>query len=113
VVGGVLLAVRPDGSLLMAETSALSGTPFADWRIPGVLLAGLVGGGGIVAGLSVLAQRLQARQLSVLFGVGLVAFEVVEASWIGFQPLELVFGAIGVGIAALATRKPSGTVVAG
>jgi hypothetical protein len=79
----------------------------------GVLLAGLVGGDGIVAGSSALAHRSHARQLSALFGVGLVGFEIVEASWIGFQPLELVFGAIGVGITALATRARHGTVVLG
>lgn len=56
VAGGVLLAVRPDGSLLMAKTSALAGSPFAYWR---------------------------------------------------------VFGAIGVGIAALVTRARHGTVVLG
>jgi hypothetical protein len=44
LAGGVLLAAAPDGSLLRADPAVLGGTPFSDWRVPGVLLAGLVGG---------------------------------------------------------------------
>lgn len=39
LVGGVMLVARPDGSLLQAKVSALGGSPFSDWRLPGVLLA--------------------------------------------------------------------------
>jgi hypothetical protein len=108
IVGGVLLALRPDGSLLGAKRDALAGTPFSDWRAPGVLLATLVGGGGLVAGCSVLAHGRYARPISTLFGVGLFAFEVVEGAWIGFQPLQALFGAVGVGITAVANRGPLG-----
>src|SRR5919199_3149432 len=45
LAGGLLLAIRPDGSLLQARMSALAGSPFSDWRLPGLLLASLVGGG--------------------------------------------------------------------
>jgi len=47
MVGGALLTIQPNGSLLQAKLSALSGTPFRDWRLPGILLATLVGGGGV------------------------------------------------------------------
>ena len=50
LAGGVLLAAVPDGSLLRADTAVLAGAPFSDWRVPGVLLAGLVGGGFLLAG---------------------------------------------------------------
>lgn len=74
-----------------------------------MLLGTLVGGAGIVAGSAVLARSRYARLLSVLFRAGLFGFEVVEACWIGLQPLELVFGAVGAGIAAVAIRAPLGT----
>jgi hypothetical protein len=45
----VLLAAAPDGSLLRADLAVLAGTPFSDWRVPGVRLAGLVGGGFLLA----------------------------------------------------------------
>src|SRR5689334_17760085 len=50
LAGGVLLAVAPDGSLLQADPAALAGSPFADYRWPGVLLAALVGGGYLLTG---------------------------------------------------------------
>ena len=50
LAGGVPLAAAPDGSLLRADPATLVGTPFTDWRVPGVLLAGLVGGGFLLAG---------------------------------------------------------------
>ncbi len=40
LVGGVLLMAAPDGSLLRADPATLAGSPFSDWRVPGVLLAG-------------------------------------------------------------------------
>ncbi|HLI56018.1 MAG TPA: hypothetical protein VKY26_03190, partial [Actinomycetota bacterium] len=51
VTGGVLLMVKPDGSLLQARTSALAGSPFHDWLLPGLLLALLVGVGFTVTAL--------------------------------------------------------------
>src|SRR3954451_8963466 len=84
VAGGVLLVIAPDGSLLGADPSALVGSPFADWRLPGVLLTTLVG------------------------GAGLVAFEVFELAWIGFQPLEAVVVAVGAAVLFLAaTDRPT------
>src|SRR6266496_492408 len=43
LAGGVLLAAAPDGSLLRADPAVLAGTPFSDWRVPVVLLAGVAG----------------------------------------------------------------------
>src|SRR5215213_7182291 len=57
LLGGALLAVRPDGSLLHAEVSALANSPFRDYRLPGVLLAVLVGGGFVGTGLWQRAER--------------------------------------------------------
>jgi hypothetical protein len=105
VIGGTALFARPDGSLLKAELSALEGSPFRDWRLPGVLLATLVGGGFLLAGTGELRRWRHARELSVLGGVGLVAFEGAELAWIGPQPLEGVFAAVGIAMAALAARR--------
>jgi hypothetical protein len=46
-----LLALRPDGSLLGLPVRVLAGGPFSDWRLPGLLLGGLVGVGYLVAGI--------------------------------------------------------------
>jgi hypothetical protein len=102
LAGGVLLAAAPDGSLLRAGPAVLAGTPFSDWRVPGVLLAGLVGGGFLLAGWWQWRGHRYARELSIIAGLGLVCFEAAELAWIGFQPLEVVFGLVGVVIIGLA-----------
>jgi hypothetical protein len=101
-VSGLLLVVDPDGSLLQAKTSALRDSPFADWRLPGALLAILVGGGLLVTSACHLVRWRHANALAVLAGIGLAAFEAVELAWLGFQPLEVVFAGVGMVIATLA-----------
>ena len=105
LIGGVLLAVAPDGSLLSADVAALDGSPFSDWRLPGLLLGGFVGGGFLVAGTWQWRKGWHARELSMLAGLGLMTFEVAEVAWIGFQPLEGVFALVGAAVVALAAAS--------
>lgn len=107
LVGGVLLATRPDGSLLQAKVSALSGSPFSDWRVPGILLAVLVGCGFLFAAQWQRRSLPHARELSIVAGLGLIAFEITELVWIGFQPLEILFGVVGAAVVALSVRQMS------
>jgi hypothetical protein len=106
LVGGLLLVAKPDGSLMSAKLSALAGSPFSDWRVPGVLLATLVGGGFLGISLWQWQHRAHARELSMLAGLGLIAFEGAELVWIGFQPLEAVFAGVGVAVVTLAWKPP-------
>jgi hypothetical protein len=103
VVGGLLLAVRPDGSLLAADPQVLRGTPFDSWRAPGLLLTTLVGAGFLGTAAVLHRGHRHARRLAIAAGLGLVAFEAAEFGWLGFQPLELVFAAVGGLVAVLAT----------
>ena len=105
LAGGVMLAVRPDGSLLQARQSALAGSPFSDWRVPGILLSVLVGVGYLLAAEWQRRRLPHARELSIFAGLGLIAFEAAEWIWIGFQPLEVIFGAVGAVVAVLAIRQ--------
>src|SRR4051812_22593129 len=107
LVGGLLLAIAPDGSLLDADPAALTGSPFADYRWPGILLATLVGGGYLLTAYWQARSGSGARALSVFAGVGLIAFEASELLWLGFQPLEAVFAGLGGAVAALAVLAPS------
>jgi hypothetical protein len=106
LVGGALLAAAPDGSLLRADPATLAGSPFSDWRVPGVLLAGLVGGGFLLAGWWQWRGHSYARELSMAAGAGLVCFEAAELAWLGFQPLEAVFAVVGVTVVLLAWHTP-------
>ena len=110
LAGGLLLTARPDGSLLRADPSVLAGTPFIDWRVPGVLLATLVGDGFLLTGWWTWRNHQYGRELSLFAGIGLIAFETAEVAWLGFQPLEAVFAVVGVVTVALAwrMRDPAG-----
>jgi hypothetical protein len=108
LTGGLLLAAKPNGSLLRADVSALVGSPFPDYRVPGVLLADLVGGGFVGAGVWQMLGGSFARELSLLAGAGIIVFEGTELLWLGFQPLEAVFAAVGVAVIALAWDLPRG-----
>ena len=96
LTGGLLLALAPDGSLLQADPTVLTRTPFPDWRWPGVLLAVLVGGGFLISGGWQWHGGRHARELSMTAGAGLVLFEVAEMGWIGFQPLQALFTLVGL-----------------
>jgi hypothetical protein len=106
LVGGVMLMAVPNGSLLHADPNVLAGTPFPDWRLPGLLLAALVGGGFLLTGWWQLADHRYASQLSILAGAGLIIFEGAELAWIGFQPLEAVFALVGAAVTGFAWRHP-------
>ncbi len=51
--------------------------------------------GFLLAGWWQLTDRRHARELSVLAGAGLIAFEAAEWGRIGFQPLEALFALVG------------------
>lgn len=105
-IGGALLIARPDGHLIGARTSALTGSPFDTWLVPGYLLLVLVGGGFLATAAYVSLGGRFARAVSILAGLGLVLFESFEVAWLGFQPLELVFIVVGLGVALSASTSP-------
>ena len=102
LMSGGLLAIRPDGSWLGLPTRVLVGGPFADWRLPGLLLGALVGVGFLTAGTFERGRYRRSGQVSFLAGAGLIAFEAVEWRWLGFHPLQPVFMVVGAGVVGLA-----------
>ena len=103
-IGGGLLVAAPDGSLLRADPQALAGSPFSSWRVPGLFLLTIVGSGYAILAATTAARWRWARPLTAIAGAGLVAFEAFEVAWLGPQPLEAVFAAIGGYLLFVATR---------
>lgn len=49
IVSGLLMISYPDGAIMNLSPGLLKGTPFKDFRLPGILLAVLVGGVNLLA----------------------------------------------------------------
>lgn len=103
--GGILLALRPDGAFLHADPAVLRGTPFTDWRVPGLLLAAGCGGGYLLAGLLTLRRHRAAPLVSVAAGTALIGLEAWEIAFIEYQPLEAAFAGVGAAVVVLALRS--------
>lgn len=107
VAGGVALAAAPDGHLLAADSAVLTNAPFVDFRVPGVLLATLVGVGGLLASALTWRRWRHAEAVSVVYAGGLFSFEVVEFLLLGRQPLQALEATLAVAMVAL-TLAPRG-----
>jgi hypothetical protein len=99
----------------------LQGSPFATYQVPAIGLLVGVGGSSLIAAAS--AWRAPARLdgiLSMIAGVILVVFEIVEGYSIGLrnvqQPLMSVIGLLMVGLGAVLWwrgQRPSSLTAAG
>lgn len=90
----------------------LAGTPFSDYTVPGLVLAVVIGGGMILAAATVFICREWAVLISVLAGMFMSGFEVVEAVSVdskvasGFllvAGLQIFYFLLGLAIFGLAT----------
>ncbi|TMC88537.1 MAG: hypothetical protein E6J22_15675 [Chloroflexi bacterium] len=90
----------------------LQGTPFSDYTIPGLVLAIVVGGGMGVAAVTVFIHREWAVLISVVAGIFMVGFEVVEAASVDSKAgnglplmagLQVFYFVLGLAIFGLAT----------
>jgi hypothetical protein len=109
VPAGLLLVAKPDGSLIGLPPALLEGSPFADYRIPGLALAAGVGGASLSAFLLVLRCHRRARAATLLAGavqVGWIACQVAFIGYQGFlQPSILVLGLATLLAGALARKS--------
>ena len=116
--GFIALTAIPGGAGLLNGTvpvplSWLAGTPFADYTIPGLALIGLCGGAATLATAFVFVRRRWAPALSVVAGVTMAGYEVVEILTIDARvtdglaiavAAQLLWLFAGVALAFLAAR---------
>jgi hypothetical protein len=83
VYGGVGLLV--DAEALGAEQSWLEGTPFPDYRLPGVVLLVGIGGGMLATVLATVLRSRFAGLAALAMGVTLLVWGAVETLTVGYQ----------------------------
>lgn len=104
VGGGIALAAGLEGDRYPIEQ--LNGTPFHSYRIPGLMLATLVGGSATIATATTLRRSNMAAPASMIAGLALMGWIVGEVRLLK-QPLsperlwEAGYFAAGLTMAAL------------
>ena len=100
VAGGVAILT----GFLQLPLGLLQGTPFSSYLIPGLVLAIVVGGSGLVAAATLPTGCEMGILASLVAGLILVGWIVVEIAMIGLgswlQVLYLVLGLTILGLAA-------------
>ncbi len=96
VIGGLALVARPDGRWLGLSLELLDHTPFGSYRIPGLVLAAIVGGGQLWAGRSVWQMRARHLSHAALAAAVLGGWIVAQALMVGPVWLQLVFFVIAI-----------------
>lgn len=95
LAAGTALALRPDGGLLAMPPAWLEDAPFEDYRVPGLLLAGL----GVLHAWAAWTQwrrHVGAWFWSGLAGGGLVVWIAVQTTMVPYFFLQPVLLAVGL-----------------
>jgi hypothetical protein len=107
--GGLELVWRPDGSLVGLPFSLLERTAFRDFLVPGLLLAGFVGGINALAGVLLLRRHPRADSEAMVSGAVLATWIIVEVLLIRhvhwLHGVYLTLGLAISGIAVLRERR--------
>jgi hypothetical protein len=105
--GGFVLIIAPRGEIMPLPLSALAGSPFDTYLVPGLILFGVLGLGPLVAARLAWLRHPLAPTAAFVVGVGLLIWVAVEAAIIGYgnePPLQAIYGILGGAIVLVALR---------
>ena len=98
--GGGALMLGPRGEIMPLPLSALKGSPFDTYFVPGLILFGVLGLGSLAAALLVWLRHPLAPATTTVVGVVLLIWIAVEIAIIGYsndpplQPIYLFLGSV-------------------
>jgi len=105
--GGLVLTIAPRGEIMPLPLSALAGSPFDNYLVPGLILFGVLGLGPLVAARLAWLRHPLAPTAAFVVGAGLLIWVAVEVAVIGYSdepPLQAIYGILGVAIVLVAVR---------
>ena len=107
LAGGLVLILAPRGEIMALPLSALAGSPFDTYLVPGLILFGVLGIGPLVAACLAWLRHPLAPTAALVVGAGLLIWVAVEVAIIGYSnepPLQAIYGILGVVIVLVAIR---------
>jgi hypothetical protein len=99
LAGGAALMIGPRGQIIPLAVSALQGSPFDTYFVPGMILFGVIGIGPLLAARLVWLRHWWAPLATILVGIILLIWLAVEIAIVGYsdnpplQPVYLLLGA--------------------
>lgn len=105
--GGLVLVIAPRGEIMPLPLSALAGSPFDTYLVPGLILFGVLGLGPLIAARLAWLRHPLAPTAAFVVGAGLLVWVAVEVAIIGYSnepPLQAIYGILGVAIVLIACR---------
>ena len=105
--GGLVLMIAPRGEIIPLPLSALAGSPFDTYFVPGLILFAVLGFGPLVAARLAWLRHPLAPTAAFIVGAGLLIWVAVEIAIIGYSnepPLQAIYGLLGVVIVLVASR---------
>jgi len=96
LAGGVGLMSDPSGGNVAMKTAWLTGTPFSNFLIPGIILFVVNGIGNSAGFVFTLKKHSKATLIGILFGIIMMGWIIVQVLMIGYmsflQPLYFATG---------------------
>jgi hypothetical protein len=105
--GGMILMLAPRGEIMPLPLTALAGSPFDTYFVPGLILFGVLGLGPLVAARLAWLRHPLAPAASFVTGAALLIWVGVEVAIIGYSnepPLQAIYLVLGVGILVTSIR---------
>lgn len=85
VGAGLALALKPGGDALGFPVAWLRGSPFPDYRFPGLFLAIVIGGANLVSAAGLLRRTIWAPSASFATGLLLLAWITIQWAIIRYR----------------------------
>jgi hypothetical protein len=105
LAGGLILILAPRGEVLPLPLSALAGSPFDTYFVPGLILFGALGLGPLAAAALAWRRDPLAPLASLVVGAALLIWVAVEVAIIGYSnepPLQAIYAVLGAAITVVA-----------
>jgi hypothetical protein len=106
LAGGLALMIGPRGEIMPLPLSALAGSPFGTYLVPGLILFGVLGLGPLAAAWLVWVRHPLAPIGAVIVGLALLTWIAVEIAIIGYSnepPLQAIYLFVGAAITLVGT----------